>query len=142
MSTKSKKRKVSKFTPGNIKLLVKRSSAGLGLYAGQDIPKGACIIEYVGRVIKGEEEYTSKSKYLFEVHSRKTIDGRARTNTARYINHSCRPNADIEIRKGQVIIMAIKNIKAGEEIHYDYGKEYWNEHIKKIGCRCEKCKQS
>jgi len=139
MTMKTAAKRISKFTPGNYKLLVKRSSAGLGLFAGEDIAKGKCIIEYVGRIIKGEEEYTSLSKYLFEVHSRLTIDGRARTNTARYINHSCRPNAEPEIRKNRIFIMAIKNIKAGDEILYDYGKEYWKEHIQKYGCRCIKC---
>lgn len=129
----------SKFEPGDFILKTKRSSAGLGLYAGQDIPKGACIIEYIGRVIKGEEEYTSTSKYLFEVNKNTTIDGRDRSNTARYINHSCLPNCEIEIRKGRVFVMARKNIKAGEELGYDYGKEYWNEHIKPLGCRCVKC---
>lgn len=136
------KARASKFTPGLYKVIPKRSNAGIGLFAVEDIPKKKCIIEYVGRVIKGEEEYTSNSKYLFEVHSRKTIDGRDRSNTARYINHSCRPNAEIEIRKGRVFVMALKNIKAGEEICYDYGKEYWNEHIKKHGCRCVKCKET
>lgn len=129
----------SKFDISGHKVRVGRSSAGLGLYAAEDIPKGVCFIEYVGRVIKGEEEYTSKSKYLFEVHSRKTIDGRERSNTARYINHSCRPNAEPETHKGRVFIFTKKNINTGEEICYDYGKEYWNKHIKPLGCRCVKC---
>lgn len=129
----------TKYDISGHKLRVGRSSAGLGLYAGEDIPKGVCFIEYVGRVIKGEEEYTSKSKYLFEVHTRKTIDGRDRSNTARYINHSCRPNAEPTTHKGRVFIFSTKNIKAGEEIVYDYGKEYWDDHIKPYGCRCEKC---
>ena len=136
-----KKVKITRFTPNLFKVVVKRSKTGLGLFAGEQIPKGVCIIEYVGRVIKGEEEYTSNSKYLFEVHARKTLDGRQRSNIARYINHSCRPNAEVEIRKGQVFIMSRKVINVDEEICYDYGKEYWNEHIKKGGCRCIKCKK-
>ncbi|MFA6415970.1 MAG: SET domain-containing protein [Candidatus Paceibacterota bacterium] len=133
----------SKYQPGGFKLKVKRAApgAGLGLYADEDIPKGACIIEYFGRTISSAEEYTSKSKYLFEINSKKTIDGAIRTNTARYINHSCRPNAEVEIIKGKVFIMAKRNIKAGEEIAYDYGKKYWNEHIKPLGCRCVKCSE-
>lgn len=139
--TKATKQKVkrSKFEPGDYKVKAGRSYAGLGLYAVDEIPKGACIIEYVGRDISAEEEYTINSKYLFEIHSRRTIDGSARSNTARYANHSCRPNAEVEIRKGRVFIMARKLIKAGEEIVYDYGKEYWNEYIKPYGCRCPKC---
>lgn len=133
-------KRLGKFVPGGFSLLVKRSSAGLGLFAGEDIAKGACIIEYVGRTISPAEEYTSRSKYLFEVHKRKTIDGRPKWNKAGYINHSCRPNAEPEIRKGRVFIMAKKHIKTGEEITYDYGKEYIDEHIKPYGCRCPKCK--
>lgn len=124
---------------GDYKLQVKRSSAGLGLFAGQDIPKGKFLIEYFGRDLEPGEEYTSKSKYLFEINSKRTIDGTTRANTARYINHSCRPNCEVEIKKGRVLISSIKNIKAGEELAYDYGKEYWNEHIKPLGCRCVKC---
>lgn len=128
-----------KFTPWGFKLKVKRSSAGLGLFAMEEIPKGACIIEYKGRKISKEEEYTINSKYLFEIHARMTIDGSSRKNIARYINHSCRPNGEVEIRKHRVYIMAKKKIKPKEEIFYDYGKEYWKEYIAPFGCRCEKC---
>ncbi|HYD93647.1 MAG TPA: SET domain-containing protein [Candidatus Paceibacterota bacterium] len=128
-----------KFEPGDFDLRVRRSRAGLGLYAGGPIPKGACIIEYVGRVISKEEEYTSRSKYLFEVTKNKTIDGKPKWNKAGYINHSCRPNAEPEIRKGRIFIMAKRAIQAGEEITYDYGKEYFDDHIKPFGCRCDKC---
>jgi SET domain-containing protein len=132
-----KKRKT--YNPGRYKVAVKRSSAGLGLFTKEDIPKGECIIEYVGRTLSHAEEYTINSQYLFEIHSRKTIDGSARSNIARYINHSCRPNAETEIYKGRVYVFSRKLIKAGEEISYDYGKEFWNEYIKPYGCRCVRC---
>lgn len=128
-----------KFEPGDFSLLVKRSNAGLGLFAGEDIPKGSCIIEYVGRTISKEEEYTSNSKYLFEVNARMTIDGKPKWNKAGYINHSCRPNAEPEIRNRRVFIMALRTIHKGEEILYDYGKEYFDDHIKPYGCRCARC---
>lgn len=130
-----------KFTPGDFDLRVRRSSAGLGLFTESAIPKGACIIEYVGRQVSKEESETSKSKYLFEISKKKTIDGKPKWNKAGYINHSCRPNAESEIHSGRVFILATRNIKPGEELVYDYGKEYFNEHIKPFGCRCEKCKE-
>jgi len=133
--------KKGKFVPKNWKLLVKRSSAGLGLYAGETLPKGACIIEYVGRVISKEEEYTSNSRYLFEVNSRMTLDGKPKWNKAGYINHSCRPNAEPEIRNKRIFIMAKRTINEGEEIVYDYGKEYFDDYFSKGRCRCEKCKK-
>lgn len=129
-----------KYVPGGYALRVGRSRAGLGLFAVDAIPKGACIIEYVGHVISAEEAYTSRSKYLFEITKTKTIDGSARSNTARYINHSCRPNCEVETPKGRVFVMARRSIKAGEELSYDYGKEYIDEHIRPYGCRCAKCK--
>lgn len=119
---------------------VGRSSAGLGLFATRAYKKGERIIEYFGRVISKEEEYTSRSKYLFEIHSRKTIDGTTRENIARYINHSCKPNCEPNIERGRIYIDTIKAIKPGEEFTYDYGEEYVDEHIKPYGCRCIKCK--
>lgn len=132
-------KKTGKFVPGKYALKVKRSSAGLGLFAGEDIPKGKCLIEYVGKVISKEEEYSSKSQYLFEVTKTKTIDGTMRSNTARYINHSHRPNCEIEIYKARVYVFSRRAIKAGEELSYDYGIEFFNEHIKPKGCKCVKC---
>jgi len=126
------------YVPGAFVLRVGRSSAGLGLYATELIPKGACIIEYVGRRVTKEEEETSKSKYLFEIREGFTLDGKPKWNKAGYINHSCRPNAETEIYKDRVFVMARKAIKPGEEITYDYGKEYFDEHIKPFGCRCTK----
>lgn len=140
MKTATKKRasKKSKFVPGGYELLVKRSSAGLGLFAGEDIPKGACVIEYVGRTVSKEEETTSNSKYLFEISKNKTIDGKPKWNKAGYINHSCDENCEVEIHKGRVFIMATRNIKKGEELGYDYGEEYFNEHIKVCKCAAKK----
>ncbi|HET9641596.1 MAG TPA: SET domain-containing protein [Candidatus Paceibacterota bacterium] len=125
--------KKSKYPDG---VRVGRSSAGLGLFATRDYKKGERVIEYVGRVIPKEEEYTSRSKYLFEVNKRKTIDGQARTNIARYINHSCRPNCEPEIVRGHVYIDTIRPVRAGDEFTYDYGEEYFEEHIRPKGCRC------
>ncbi len=127
------------YTPGDFDLRVGRSKTGLGLYADGEIPKGACIIEYTGVEISKEQEEKSNSKYLFEIHSRKTIDGAPRWNTARYINHSCRPNCEPNIYKGRVYIHARRRIKAGEELNYDYGKNYFNQFLKGI-CACPKCK--
>lgn len=114
--------------------------AGFGLKTNEPIKKGEFIIEYIGikRLNKDIENHTGK--YLFEVDEKYTIDGSPRWNLARYINHSCRPNAEVEIdEKGRILIQAIKNIKPGEEITYDYGKEYFNEFIKPFGCKCVKC---
>jgi spore maturation protein CgeB len=118
---------------------VKRGLAGLGLFAGEDIKKGELIIEYIGNILTKEEVDNVKSnQYLFEVTRNKTIDGSVRWNIARYCNHACEEaaNAESEIKKGRVFVKAIKDIKEGDEIVYDYGEEFVNEFIAPKGCRC------
>ncbi|MFZ2523041.1 MAG: SET domain-containing protein [Minisyncoccia bacterium] len=129
----------SKYTVGGYKLRVGKSKTGKGIFTEEAIPKGKCIIEYVGVSVSDKEMETINSKYLFEISKKLTINGNVSWNKAKYINHSCRPNCEAEGPNGHVYIMARKNIKSGEELTYDYGKEYWDEYIKPVGCRCEKC---
>ena len=119
---------------------VKRTRTGLGLFATKLIPKGKRIIEYVGPLVPNEEVEKSDGKYFFGVNKKWSIDGSARTNTARYINHSCQPNAETTVSNSRrVWIWALRSIKPGEEITYDYGKEYFEGIIEPMGCKCEKC---
>ena len=124
------------------KVKVKRSKTGLGLFADEDIKKGEFIIEYTGKKITNKEADQKGGRYLFELNSRYTIDGSERSNKARYINHSCVPNCESVIKNGKILIYAIKNIKAGEELTYNYGKEYFDKFIKPIGCKCKKCNKN
>lgn len=122
-------------------LKIKKGAHGLGLFTTAPIKKGAFIIEYVGDIITEEEANKRGGQYLFEIDSKWTIDGKSRKNTARYINHSCRPNCetDTKERLKKVLVFAKRNIKEGEELSYDYGKAFWNDYIKPKGCRCDKC---
>ncbi len=119
---------------------VKRGISGLGLFAGEAIPEGMLIIEYVGERISGEEANRRGGKYLFEIDETVTIDGKDRGNLARYVNHSCNPNAESVIIKKRVYIQSIRPIKAGEEITYDYGPEYFAEYLAGGRCRCSASK--
>ncbi len=124
---------------------VGRSRTGLGLFATKPIKKGTKIIRYFGPLLdsKKKKDDAIENKYLFELNNRWTIDGSVRANTARYINHSCRPNAesDVKPRKRKVFIRAIKNIEPGEEINYDYGTDYFKAYLKPIGCKCDACEK-
>lgn len=123
------------------KVSVKRSSAGLGLFAGETIEKGQLIIEYTGERISEDEANRRGGRYLFQVTDELVIDGTDRKNTARYINHACKPNSEAEHDEDddRIYIRAKKRIKEGEEITYHYGKEYFNDIIGKEGCRCATC---
>lgn len=114
-----------------------RSRTGLGLATKIPLKKGEFVIEYTGDLISNKEAANLTTRYLFEVNSRWTIDGAKRGNIARYINHSCRPNCEAEIEGKRVLIYATKNIPAGTELNYDYGKEYFDEFIKPVGCKCD-----
>jgi hypothetical protein len=131
--------------PSNKPYRVGRSRTGLGLFATKPIKKGTKIIRYFGPLLdsKKKEEDAIENKYLFELNNRWTIDGSVRKNIARYINHSCRPNAesDVKPRKRKVFIRAIKNIEPGEEINYDYGTDYFKAYLKPIGCKCAHCEK-
>jgi uncharacterized protein len=124
----------------NEMVIVKRSETGLGLFAKVDIPKGARIVPYTGERIRRDDIERHKGRYLFTLNDKWTIDGRSRTNLARYANHSCRPNAESITTAKKIWIIAKRKIKAGDEITYNYGKSYFNQFIKPNGCKCVKCK--
>ncbi len=122
---------------------VKKSSSGLGLFAGETFKKGDLVIEYTGEKITEEEANRRGGKYLFELNDNWTIDGKGRENKARYLNHSCRPNCypELDEKEEHIFIFAKRNIKVGEELTYDYGKMYFDDLIGKDGCGCEKCSE-
>ncbi len=118
-----------------------------GVFAKKDIPKGTYIIEYIGRKISNDEadeiserETEAGVIYLFELDKDTTIDGDVPWNPAKYINHSCEPNADSINDEDHIWIEATKDIKKDEEITYDYclDTDDYEEHP----CRCgsKKCK--
>ena len=120
------------------KLIVKKSIAGLGLFATAPIKKGSFIIEYKGPLLSDDEVDAKGGKYLFALGKKWTIDGTARENIARYINHSCVGVNCQPIQYAlRMKITATRNIKPGEELFYDYGKEYFDAFIGKH-CNCAK----
>lgn len=123
-------------------VVVKRSSAGLGLFATVPFAKGDLVIEYTGEVITDAEAQRRGGKYLFELNDEWTIDGKGRENIARYINHSCRPNCYPELTDDEkkVFIYAKYKIVPGEELTYNYGVDYFKRMIQPHGCRCTKCR--
>src|ERR1044071_316160 len=120
-------------------LKAKRTTMGLGLFTMEPIPARRRIIEYIGPILTPENRVGVSDKYLFELTNGCAIDGRSRSNLARYINHSCRPNAIAYLEGKKIWIWSRRKIKAGEEITINYGKAYLKQFIEPIGCKCEKC---
>ena len=139
-------------------IIVRRSAIhGNGVFAARNLPKGTEVIEYRGRRIthsQADRQHAgaadSGHTFLFTLNDKYVIDGDTEGNAARWINHSCAPNCQgflIEdeggdLKKDRVVIEAIRPIKAGEELTYDYGitlEERHTPRMKKIWeCRCGK----
>jgi hypothetical protein len=136
-------RVVSSPSTSSRKVRIGRSSAGLGLFAVRPIAKKAYIVTYQGKRIPTKEahrrEREGKARYMFEINARWTIDGSSRRNLGRYANHACRPNCAPALRKGKIVLLALRDIAPGEEIAYDYGKDYFDLFIAPLGCRCAAC---
>jgi uncharacterized protein len=108
-----------------------------GLFATQEIRKGIRIIRYVGEKIskaEGAKRAAAGNAYIFELNERYDIDGKALTNLARYINHSCDPNCEIDTTAHTVWVVALRRIQAGEELSYNYGYDIRN--YTEYPCRC------
>jgi len=121
-----------------------RSNTGLGLFATKPIKERARIVEYKGRLLTTKEAEILENRgnlYLYEINSRWTIDGTPRSNIARYANHSCNPNTESYNVKLRVFLRALRNIKPGEEIVYDYGTDYLKNVIGRSNCKCSRCRR-
>ena len=122
---------------------------GKGVFALQPIPRGARIIEYVGEIITWpqalkrhpHDPLQPNHTFYFHVDEQRVIDANKGGNASRWINHACRPNCKADqTDDGRVFIRALKNLKAGDELFYDYGllidERYTPKLKKEYECRC------
>jgi hypothetical protein len=101
---------------------------GKGCFARRFIPKGTRVAEYIGDRITWKEadrryegyDVNDNHTFLFIIDRKTVIDGGVGGNGARFINHSCAENCESTVEKGHVYIDAIKDIRKGEELGYDY----------------------
>jgi uncharacterized protein len=112
------------------RIQVRRSGVhGKGVFAVQKIAEGETIIEYVGEVINWKEALRRhphdpkdpNHTFYFHIDENRVIDAKVGGNSSRWINHSCDPNCEADEEDGRVFIKALRNIKPGEELNYDYG---------------------
>ncbi len=112
-----------------------------GLYATCNIKDRTKIIEYKGKIVtkkyveKNSKFDNEKAIYLFNINKKYDLDGDFKFNTARLINHSCDPNCEVFGTGLKVWVYAIRDIKKGEELSYDYGFGF-DQDYKDFPCRC------
>lgn len=101
---------------------------GFGLFAGENIPWGKRVIEYVGEKI-GEKEFWRRERFynsigynpLFSLDAMTTIDGLIGGNASIFINHSKVPNLGVMRDNGRIFFFSLADIKKGSELTFDYG---------------------
>jgi hypothetical protein len=110
---------------------------GLGGFAARDLPQGARIIEYLGAKITKAESLrrcAENNQFIFALDETFDLDGDVPWNPARFLNHSCAPNCDAELIEGRLWIVARREIRAGEELTFNYG--YDLESYRDHPCNC------
>lgn len=121
---------------------------GRGVFALRRIRKGQRIIEYTGEHISpavadvryDDDRVDHPHVLLFIIDKNSVIDGGVGGSDARFINHSCNPNCEALDDGGRIFIEAMRAIKPGEEITYDYGLDrpgrYSRKMMEKYHCLC------
>ena len=113
---------------------------GMGGFARKKMRKGERIIEYVGEQVSKKESarrcIEEDNRYIFQINRKWDIDGDVDWNPARWINHSCDPNAETDIIDDRVYISALRKIEPGEEITYNYNFDL--EEYEGYPCNCGK----
>ncbi|MCB1127569.1 MAG: SET domain-containing protein-lysine N-methyltransferase [Verrucomicrobiae bacterium] len=97
---------------------------GTGAFAIRTIRKGTRVIEYLGRKIDKAEsarQLEAQNPFIFDVDETFDLDGNVDWNPARFINHSCAPNCEAENDEGRIWIVALRSIRPGEELSFNYG---------------------
>ena len=120
-----------------------------GLYALEPIAAKEMIIEYVGESIRQQvAEHREKSylktgigsSYLFRIDENTVIDATKKGGIARFINHCCEPSCTAKIikveGKKRIVIYALRDINANEELTYDYKFERETNDEERIRCLC------
>lgn len=121
---------------------------GRGVFALRTIRKGTRIIEYQGERISqeegnrryGDDDSDRPHVVLFTVDDDTVIDAAVNGNDARFINHACAPNCEAVDDGGRIFIEAIRTLRAGDELSYDYKMQH-EDHAdettrKRYACRC------
>ncbi len=124
------KRQSKEFKTVDDKIEVRRSGVhGKGVFATGTIRKGACVIEYTGEHIPWDDAMElpptdPKNPYhtfFFSLENGEVINAGVNGNDARWINHACDPNCETNEEPGdRIFVYALRSIRAGEELFYDY----------------------
>ena len=121
-----------------VAVALKRSRIdGYGVFAAEAIPAGTCLGLLTGESITVAEArrraQESQRLMLVELSPARAIDASRSQDAMRFTNHSCSPNARIQVEDGEISFFALRDLHAGDEITVDYGLTH---HEGRLACRC------
>ncbi|CED82358.1 Acyl-CoA thioesterase [Phaffia rhodozyma] len=122
------------------------SDRGFTVKAMEFIPANSFVIDYRGEVVSTTEYYDRlgsiygdrKEFYAVDYGDGEVLDSGLKGNIARFINHGCDPNLRVEkwmtlgegFEEYEVGFWTTRDIKAGEELFYDYNFDSFSTKIK------------
>lgn len=110
---------------------------GYGVFAAEAIPAGTRLGLLTGESITVAEArrraQESQRLMLVELSAARAIDASRSQDAMRFTNHSCRPNARIQVEDGEISFFALGDLAPGDEITVDYGSTH---HEGRLPCRC------
>ncbi len=115
---------------------------GIGGFARANIQAGTRIIEYLGEKISKQESLARcelNNAYIFALDEECDLDGNVSWNPARFLNHSCEPNCEAQLEEGQIWLVAIHEIRAGDELTFNYGYDLADYREHPCGCGAPGC---
>ncbi|HKR22424.1 MAG TPA: SET domain-containing protein-lysine N-methyltransferase [Pyrinomonadaceae bacterium] len=115
---------------------------GKGCFATIPFKRRRKIAEYTGEKITNAEARRRAHRKMLricEMNSRFSLDGSRGGNGTHYINHSCVPNAFMQIIRDHILFFALRDIEPGEEITIDY-EQTLHDDDKRCICGTETCR--
>src|SRR3989338_5221739 len=141
------KSKDSKNKKTKEKFVLRKSDIhGHGLYAAKNIKKGETVVNFKsapGRFIsekKADQIFWKKGKdYVLQTDDNEYWSAKGKnTGECWFLNHSCLPNLGV---KGKFNFVALRDIKSGEELNFDYAMSESSNYEMRCKCGNRHCRK-
>jgi hypothetical protein len=116
---------------------VRRVRNGQGLTAAQAFLPGRVITQITGRIVSPDTVWEIGGTFMdncFRFGPETYLD--PGDGAGRYLNHSCNPNAAVHKVGNRLLLVAVRQIRRGEEIVIDYSTTLGDDDIWTMRCRC------
>ena len=134
-------------THPNAVCVLEAGEKGAGLFATCDVPKGTYMFDYTGehmshsayraRYPNSVSDYTAATRA--PDGTMHFIDGRDEVlgTPSRWMNHNDKPNIGRRsffptAGEPRILLYALRDLRAGDELEWDYGDGFWAAHAGKM----------